>query len=156
EDIVVPDVPDPPDDAPGRPSLAVEVSDPRDRPEEPASETLTRPSTDPARWRAFWQANARSFDPAQRLRRGRPYSPRLSLAELEGGRASPGERRLLQRELVVRTGAFVRFDPHDFVAAQAIALEQWRPLVQRAAGAPGSWQAGQAAGAPGSWQAGRT
>ncbi|MCU0685924.1 MAG: hypothetical protein MUF34_27390 [Polyangiaceae bacterium] len=141
EDIAVPDVPDPPTgDEPGRPSLAYEVSDPRDRPEEGSPETLTRPSTDPARWRAFWQANARSFDPTKRLRRGQPYTPRLSLAELEGGHASPGERRLLQRELVIRTGAFVRFDPHDFVASQVAALEQWRPLAQRAAGAPGSWQ----------------
>ena len=41
------------------------------------------------------------------------------------------ERRWLMRELVVRTGQFVRFDPHDFVAVQEEALAAWAPIAQR-------------------------
>jgi HEAT repeat protein len=141
EDIVVPDVPDPPPDTERlRPSLAYEVSDQRDLPEEGSIETLTKPSTDPARWRAYWQEHARSFDVSKRHRRGKLYTPLVSLAELAGGKASPGERRLLQRELVIRTGGFVRFDPHDFVRSQEAALEQWQAPAQRASSTPGTWQ----------------
>jgi hypothetical protein len=63
----------------------------------------------------------------------------VSLSELDAGPCTPAERRLLQRELVVRTGSFVRFDPHDLVVVQEEALRAWQPIARRASATPGRW-----------------
>ncbi len=137
EEIEVPDLPEPSvpdlDDEP----LGNKVSDPRDRPPEPALEKSERPSADAARWRAALAL--RPLDPDRRWRRGQPFSPLVVLAELEGDGASPSERRALHRELVVRTGEVVRFDPRDLVAAQDEALRAYRPIAQRASSTAGRW-----------------
>jgi hypothetical protein len=139
DDLVPPDPPEPDVGEPRPPKLAAVVGDPRDPAPEPAPERVTRPSVDPARWRVFWSERGAAYDRAWRYRRGQPYSPLVSLAELDSGPATPAERRLLQRELVVRTGAFVRFDPHDLVPVQEEAIAAWRPHAARASSQPGRW-----------------
>jgi HEAT repeat protein len=138
DEIVAPDVPEP-DVGDGPPPLARVVSDPRDMPAEPSTETLRRPSTDPERWQAWWQERREAFEPKARWRRGSPYTPLVSWRELDQWRCTPGERRLLQTELVARTGDYVRFDTHDFVRAQEEAIAAWEPIARRASGSPGSW-----------------
>jgi len=57
----------------------------------------------------------------------------------DGWTVTPYERRLLQRELIVRTGEHVRFDPHDWIVIQEEALKQWEGPARRASGAAGQW-----------------
>jgi uncharacterized protein (TIGR02270 family) len=140
EKIDVPDV-DTPDvgeeDKP--PPLAKVVSDPRDLPSDGAPDRMMQPSVRVARWAAYWQTQQSRYAMHARYRRGQPYTPHASLHELDAWRVTPPERRFLQRELIVRTGQFVRFDPHDFVPVQEAALRQWEPIAERASSTPGSW-----------------
>ena len=138
EAIAVADVAEPDVGEPRPPGLAREVSDARDRPSEGASDTALQPSIDADRWRAHWIERAGHYKPGLRYRRGSLYSPAISVWELDALPLTPGERRWLQRELVVRTGQLVRFDPHDFVKVQEEALVEWSKIARRAGGA-GSW-----------------
>jgi len=138
EEIMVSDVPEPDLGDPPAP-LARVVSDPRDLPAEPSTDTLQRPSTDPQRWAAWWKERGDGFDAKARLRRGHPYTPTLSWLELDRWPCTPGERRLLHWELVARTGAYVRFDTNDFVPVQEDSVLAWEPLARNASGNPGSW-----------------
>jgi hypothetical protein len=131
--VVDPD-PDPPA---GR--LALQVSDPRDQPPAGSPETLEVPSADPAKWRAHWAEHGRRHDPKLRLRRGNPYSPSVSLYELDRLPLPPVDRRRLHRELCARTGKLTAFDPHDFVVVQEQSLMAWASLVKASAETPGSW-----------------
>jgi HEAT repeat protein len=141
ENLATPDVEEPDVGERGDkpPSLAREVSDARDRPSEGAGDTALLPSIDADRWRAHWIEHAGDYKPGLRYRRGSPYSPAISAWELDALPLTPGERRWLQRELVVRTGQVVRFDPHDFVQVQEEALVEWDKLARRAGGAAGTW-----------------
>lgn len=141
EAIVAPDVEEPDVGERGDrpPSLARQVSDPRDRPSEGASDTALQPTVDASRWRAHWIDRAGNYTPGLRYRRGNLYTPAISAWELDALPLTPGERRWLQRELVVRTGHLVRFDPHDFVKVQEEALAAWDKLARRAGGAAGTW-----------------
>jgi hypothetical protein len=140
DEIVSPDIPEPDmGEGPPPPPLARAVSDPRDLPAEPSTETLRRPTTDLARWTAWWNEKRDAFDPKARWRRGYAYVPLVSWRELDLWQATPGERRLLQTELVARTGDWVRFDPHDFVPVQEASVAAWEEPARRASGAPGSW-----------------
>lgn len=139
EEIFVPDPPEPDVGEPRQLKLAEIVSDPRDLPPPPAKETVEQPTVDPARWRAFVRERCQGWDLGARYRRGRPYTPEVVLDELDTGPVTPAERRQLQRELILRTGHFVRFDPHDFVVVQEEAIRAWRPIAARASGAPGRW-----------------
>lgn len=141
EEIDVPDVPEPAVSLGGTPSpkLVRLTSDPRDLPPEGSADALQQPTTDLARWQAYWQEKGQHYDPAARYRRGMPYSPNVSLGELDWAQATPGERRMLVRELVVRTGGYVPLDPHDFIAVQEKALTAWAPIAARASSSPGSW-----------------
>ncbi|WP_437960246.1 hypothetical protein WME76_11785 [Sorangium sp. So ce119] len=139
DEIVVAEPPDPDVGEPRELKLAQIVSDPRDLPAAPAPELVEQPTVDAARWRAFWIERCHGWDLGARYRRGLPYTPEVALDELDTGRVTPGERRSIQRELIVRTGHFVRFDPHDFVVDQEEAIAAWRPIASRASGAPGRW-----------------
>lgn len=137
ESIAVEDPPEPEVGEP--PRLARATSDPRDLPAEGSPDTVTRPTTSPDRWSAFWSEAAERHRPGLRYRRGHPYWPAVSLWELDGWPVTPAERRLLQRELVIRTGHVVRFDPHDLVPVQEDALRAWEPIARRAGAGAGSW-----------------
>ncbi|MEZ4446732.1 MAG: hypothetical protein R3B72_47075 [Polyangiaceae bacterium] len=138
EDIVAPIPPDPDvGETPG-PKLVRTVSDPRDLPPEPSTETVERPTTNRSAWQVWWQDEQRDYVRGRRYRHGKPYVPSLSLVELDEGRATLPERRALHWELVVRTGEVVRFDPHDFVVVQEASLAEWRRVAQRG-GNPGRW-----------------
>jgi hypothetical protein len=137
EDILLDEPPDP--DVGEHVPLRLAVSDPRDRPPPPAKETIVHPTTEPAVWRQWHKVHGESLRPGKRVRRGKPYTPSVSLTELDAALCTPAERRALQRELCIRTGGFVRFDPHDFVPIQEAALEAWAPLAQRGSSQPGSW-----------------
>lgn len=135
--LVDPD-PDPPRP---RPTLAELVSEPRDQPPEGSKDTLEVPSIDPDKWRAYWAANGQRFTSAkQRLRRGNPHSPSVSLYELDRLPLSMADRRRLHRELCARTGKVTHFDPHDFVLVQEQCLAAWGSLVAATAETPGSWE----------------
>ncbi|APR75210.1 Hypothetical protein A7982_00556 [Minicystis rosea] len=136
ETIAVPDVEEPSLGEP--PRLAREISDPRDRPSEGSTDKITQPSIDAVRWRAYWAERESHFKPGLRYRRGSLYAPAVSCWELDALPLTPGERRLLQRELVVRTGQHVRFDPHDFVSVQEEALAEWAKTARRH-GTAGAW-----------------
>ncbi|WP_437601956.1 hypothetical protein WMF28_10085 [Sorangium sp. So ce590] len=134
------DVVDPDPESPRRrESLAALVSHPRDQPPAGSAETLEVPSTDPARWRAYWAAYADRHPPRLRVRRGQAYSPSVSLYELDRLSASPEDRRRLHRELAARTGKLTPFDPFDFVHTQERSLETWASFVRASAETPGSW-----------------
>ena len=138
DEIMVPDIPEP--DLGDKPEpLARKVSDPRDMPAEPSTERLQRPSTNPARWKAWWQEKGSTFQAGVRYRRGAPYTPLISWRELDRWPCTPGERKLLHVELVARTGENLRFDTHDFVPVQEESLAAWEPAARRASGSPGSW-----------------
>ncbi len=135
----MPDVEEPDVGEPRPPPLSRLVSDPRDRPSEGSSDTATLPTIRADRWRAYWIEKGPSYRLTSKYRRGAPYTPTVSLWELDAWPVTPVERRWLQRELVVRTGHFVRFDPHDFVAVQEVALAAWAPIAQRMSGSAGSF-----------------
>ncbi len=139
DDILVPDPPDPDIGDPTPRKLAQLVSDPRELPPAPAPERVVRPATDPARWQAWLRARSEPFAEQARHRRGQLYTPLVTLGELDSGTLTPRERRLVQCELIARTGGFVRFDPHDFVAVQEEAIRAWQPLAARASATPGQW-----------------
>ncbi|MFT3772982.1 MAG: hypothetical protein QM820_46965 [Minicystis sp.] len=136
EAMVVDPDPDPPKP---RPSLANLVSQPRDLPPAGSTETLEAPSTDPVKWRAYWAEHGRRLDPKQRLRRGHPYSPSVSLYELDRLPLAPEDRRRLHRELAARTGKITWFDPHDLVVVQERSLAAWGALLKATAETPGAW-----------------
>jgi hypothetical protein len=133
------DEPPEPDVGEPRPSLARQVSDPRDLPSDGSPDTITRPATRADRWAAWWAEHGKDFRAGVRYRRGHPYWPAVSLWELDGWPVTVAERRLLQRELVIRTGQVVRFDPDDLVVVQEEAIRQWEPIARRASVAAGSW-----------------
>lgn len=139
EAIMIPDVPLPAVDALEPPPLAEEVSDRRDLPSAGSPDTLVRPSTDPARWRAWYQRDKQRFSDGARYRRGHGYTPNVSLMELDGWILTAPERQRLQDELVVRTGRLVWFDPIMFVADQLEALREWANVIASQAHSPGSW-----------------
>lgn len=139
EAIDVPDVEEPDVGEPRAPSLSRQVSDARDRPSEGAGDTATQPTIRADHWRAYWLDKGPAFRLTSKYRRGSLYTPTVSLWELDAWPVTPVERRWLQRELIVRTGSFVRFDPHDFVAVQELALQAWAPIAQRMSGNAGSF-----------------
>jgi len=136
-DVVVPPSPDVGE--PPVPRLVKVVSDPRDEPERPAPDVVEQPTTDLGLWRSFWREHHGKYDPHQRYRMGHPYTPLVSLRELDAERRTPEERRLLQQELVIRTGSLVRFDPRDFVVVQESALRDWQGPARAASSAPSRW-----------------
>jgi hypothetical protein len=92
-------------------------------------DVVARTSERLADWQAYWQREARAFDPAQRYRNGRVYTPAVLLDELDHGVLGAPERVLLAFELVTRSGLYVPFDPRWFVPAQERALAAWRPAA---------------------------
>jgi len=135
-DVEVP--PDPPLGEPAPRRLVHQVSDPRDLPPEPAKDTLWLPTTNAARWRAWWHEHGADLTPARRWRRGQPHAPTVLIEELDTARCPPAERRHLQLELMIRSGQVVRLDPIDFVVQQASALRSWRETVAPG-GHAGTW-----------------
>jgi hypothetical protein len=139
DEIMAPDVPEPELGEKKPPPLARVVSDPRDLPGPPSTDTLQRPSTDPQRWIAWWKEKAEGYHEKLRYRRGYPYTPYITWLELDRWPCTPGERRLLHWELVARTGGYVHFDTNDFVPVQEDSVAAWEPLARNASGSPGSW-----------------
>lgn len=130
EDVALPpenlEVEEPPDpetpDQRERTSLARAVSDPRDAPSDGSPDTMSLPSTRPEPWMEFVASRAERFRTSGRVRRGEAYRPALSFRELADLPVTPGERRILHREIVIKTGRHVRFDPNDFVSVQETSL----------------------------------
>jgi HEAT repeat protein len=121
------------------PKLAKIISDPRDQPDKPAMDIVEQPTTRVARWRAYWQEHATKYDLRRRYRMGHPYTPLVSLRELDAERRTPSERRVLQRELIMRTGVVVRLDPRDLVQVQEQAVRDWQGPARAASNTPGAW-----------------
>ena len=139
EDIFVPEPPDPDVGEPPEKRLVRVTSDPRDLPPEPATETVEQASTSPSAWRRWYQGHAADWSARQRYRQGKPYTPVISLHELDVALRDVPERRWLLDELVIQTGSWERMDPHDYVVQQLASIEAWRGPAQRASSQPGRW-----------------
>lgn len=124
---------------PKPPALARTVSDAEDLPPEPGAEVVEQPSLNSMRWKTYWIENRGQFDERGRYRAGRPFTPSVVLDELDVARRTPAERRLLQIELAMRTGGWVRLDPHDWVVQQEGAIRLWKPIAAKASSQPGRW-----------------
>jgi hypothetical protein len=120
-------------------ALARIIGDPRDAPSDGSPDRMKLPSTRPEVWKEYLRREAVRYEGGGRFRRGRPYTPALSLEELSTYAVTPVERRWLYREIIVKTGEVVPFDPHDFVAVQEEAIERMAPVAQRASSRPGAW-----------------
>lgn len=138
EQAMTPDVPEPVL-GPTTPGLASELSDARDAPPEGSPDTLLLPAVTRETWDAYWRVNAARFAPEARFRRGLPASPAVFVDELEYALRTPGDRRLIHKELIMRTGRRVHFDPHQWVAEQRVALEQWRAAARSCPVPSGTW-----------------
>jgi len=137
EQAMSPDVPEPvvePAD-----SLAAELGDPRDVPEEGSPDTIVLPAITQLTWSEYWQRNSQQFAPTNRYRCGLPASPSVFVDELEYALRTPGDRRLIHKELVMRTGRRVHFDPHQWVDEQRAAIAQWRETVRSCPVPAGTW-----------------
>jgi hypothetical protein len=134
-DVVDPD----PEPRPPQRSLDALVSHPRDPAPSGSPETLEVPTKDPTQWGAYWAEHGHRLDPKQRLRRGHPYSPSVSLFELDQLPLSPEDRRRLHQEIAAQTGKLTLFDPHDFVVVQERSLAAWGALVRGTVETPGAW-----------------
>ena len=135
-DVDTPDDPPLPDD---QQKLTRRVSDRRDRPGKGSPDRLTLPTTRPEAWRAFIAEHGVQFQGARRLRRGKPYTPAQSLQEIDSFQITPGERRVLYREVLIKTGKAVTFDPVDFIVSQEAALSAMAPHCEKASSQPGAW-----------------
>ena len=135
-----PELPEPDVGDTTTPSLSQRVSSPRDMPSEGSADIIERPSTDPAPWRALWEQQRPRFKPEHRVRRGLFYSPFVTLDELDNGRYTPGERRALVTELVIRTGQWVPLDPEDLVVTQERAIAKWRGAIDGKGRHVGGWE----------------
>jgi hypothetical protein len=136
-DVAEPDEPDDPSTA--KPGLARRISDPRDLPADGSPDRATLPSMDPQRWTDWLAARGEPFAEQLRLRRGKSYTPALTLLELVDEPLVPFERRVLHRELILKTGEALPFEPHAFVAVQKVQLDAWAEPARRASSQPGSW-----------------
>lgn len=137
EQAMSPDVPEPviePTD-----SLATELGDPRDAPEEGSPDTIVLPAVTQLTWSEYWEHNSQRFATANRYRCGLPASPSVFVDELEYALRTPGDRRLIHKELVMRTGRRVHFDPHQWVDEQRVAIAQWRETVRSCPVPAGTW-----------------
>ena len=111
----------------------------RDPPAKGAPDEESMPTQDSARWRAYLEEENVRFQGERRTRRGSPYTPEQSLDELANFQVTPDERRLLYREIVVKSGTDVRFDPVDFVAVQEDAIVALEKVCARASSMPGAY-----------------
>ena len=108
-------------------------------PEPGSPDLMNFPTVEFNRWYRWWKENAQRFVPGQRFRRGVPYTPLVSWNELDAAPCTPGERRMLQRELIYRTGSFVPFSVEWFVPRQDEALIAWESPARSASTRPGAW-----------------
>ncbi len=138
EKIDVPEPDEPDDPAPAARPLAKRVADSRDLPADGSADAATLPTTDPERWKAFL-ASREAYAEQLKLRRGKPYTAATTLIELSDAPLVPFERRVLHRELVIRTGEALAFDPAGFVATQQRELDAWATPARRASMQLGSW-----------------
>jgi len=123
---------------PGRTPLRKKLS-PRDQPSDGSPDRMKLPPPRPQPWQSYFEREGHRYRGASRFRRGKPYTPAMTLLELDGYRITPDERRLCFYELVIKTGQVVPFDPLDYVAKQSISLDAWAPIAQRASSQPGAW-----------------
>lgn len=129
--------PDPP--LPGEPASPARRGAGRDKPQAGANDVEKLPTANPERWRDFLVAEEVRFQGERRMRRGQPYTPEQSWIELDSYQVTPAERRTLYREIVVKAGASLHFDPVDFVAQQEAALSALGSLCSKASSVPGAW-----------------
>ncbi len=116
-------------------------------------DSMLLPPRDPVIWQRRF-ADVRSALPrggeGLRVRRGEPYLPAMSYAELgrtgEGLNPSFAERQLLVRELTFRTGRIVRFSPEDLVVVQRRRLADCQSVLGAPAAAGSFSRAGRGAG----------
>lgn len=97
--------------------------------------------TDPERWSAWVEDNARRFDTKVKTRGGVPFSPLQIVDEIEATSTPPERREDAARELALVTGMTFPFSPHDWVARQKEHLGALRPRVAAVRSPRGAWPA---------------
>lgn len=139
-DPATPDADDPADpplpDAGGKRQPQAERRDP---PGKGAPDVESLPTLDASRWREHLADEHVRYQGERRTRRGAPYTPEQSLDELANYQVTPAERLTLFRELVVKTGTEVHFDPVDFVAVQEATIARLEKVAARASSQPGAY-----------------
>jgi len=128
-----PELPEPEVPGPRAPSLAREVSDPRDVPALGSPDTLELPSPEFEVWRAYWLEHRGRFEASRRHRAGAPHAALGVWQELAGGALRHDERRDAGFELQLLTRTEVGLDVRALVGEQLAALERLRPVAARVA-----------------------
>lgn len=116
------------------------LKDPRDPEPEASPELIELPSCDPERWRKYVTLHQERLVPGVKTRRGHPFTPLVSLWELDQGSYSPTDRRALYHELVIRSGLNLVFDERAFVVDQEEQIAEIRQRLASRGWEPGSWE----------------
>jgi len=90
-----------------------------------ARETVTRLSTSPDQWRAWWDVHGRRFKPAVRHRAGKLVTPDLLLDGLKSEATPRVIRELTHNELAIRYACDVVFSPEVTVQQQERAIHAY-------------------------------
>jgi uncharacterized protein (TIGR02270 family) len=91
----------------------------------PGRETVTRLSTSPDQWRAWWNVNGRRFKPAARYRAGKLVTPDVLLEGLKSEETPRVIRELTGNELAIRYACDVAFSPALTVQQQERAIHAY-------------------------------
>ena len=105
----------------------------------PRGTTVTLPSADAARWRAWWAEHEGRFAEADRYRLGQPAGPVSQVGSLAAPFVPHRLRRWIADELAVRYRMAVPFDPAWEVGRQRAALGAMAAWAEAARFVPGRW-----------------
>lgn len=107
----------------------VELAPSEEDDEEAEPRKVTRPSSDPEAWRAWWAEHRDRFDGKERFRRGRRFSLEGCVVELADPAAGYQDRVRAGLELAMRARAPIGFEADWPVWRQRDAIARWRTWV---------------------------
>lgn len=97
------------------------------------SESVVRPSTDPAAWLAWCRAHQSVLRAGPRVRLGRPFSLEACIDEAEAVTSCYEHRALAMRELAMRRGVPLACEADSYVEQQRAVLRRARADIRTAA-----------------------
>ncbi len=98
-------------------------------------------------WRSFWRMARTRFERGVRYRFGEPFTPAMTLDELEGA-AAPADRREAATELAAASGGAARVELGSLAARQRDDLAAARAWLASAGYAPGAFTGASRRGLP--------
>lgn len=107
-------------------------------PESTAMREVVTPIADRAAWTQWYTQMKPRLDPRLKMRHGVPFTPGMIAAELEAA-VPAGLRDEAALELVIASGAGIRFRTDDWVAKQKTQLAELRSLVASLGSLAGAW-----------------